>query len=127
MANKLKDKGFDGDTIQATLDALAEDGLQDDGRFVEAFVRGRMAKGQGPQRIRQELWQRGISREDADGCLAGYDWDKAMAAIHGKKFGAAAPASPKDYAARLRFLSQRGFEPSRIQTLLRRLRRSDDS
>jgi len=104
---------------------VEQDGLQDDGRFLETFVRSRAGKGQGPQRIRQELRLKGIQGEALDQCLAGYPWDESMEKAHGKKYGDSPPASPKEYAARVRFLVQRGFEQHRIQALLQRLRRGE--
>lgn len=89
------------------------------------FVRSQFAKGHGPQRIRQELRLKGLGLDGLDECLAAYDWDAALERAHGKKFGAAAPANAKEYAARARFLGQRGFGQERIQALLRRLRRGD--
>ena len=89
-------------------------------------MRSRFAKGQGAERIRQELRLKGMGEEGLEECLAEYDWDEAMERVHAKKFGDAAPAGPKECAARVRFLSQRGFAQDRIQALLRRLRRSDE-
>jgi regulatory protein len=126
LARKLKSKGFDEAAIADALGAVASLGLQSDGRFLEAFVRGQFAKGRGPWRIGQEARLKGMDAEGLAECLADYDWDAALARIHDKKFGAAAPADRKDYAARVRFLSQRGFEPDRIQALLRRLGRGGD-
>lgn len=111
------------------LDGLQRDGLQSDLRFIEGFVRGRFAKGHGPQRIFSELRLEGFSSyyldEHLDGCLAQYDWDAALAQVHDKKFGTAPPVDAKEYAARVRFLGQRGFEPHRIHALLQRLRRGE--
>ena len=73
------------------IDATAEDyerviawchehGYLDDSRFVARFIASRSRKGYGPARIRQELNQKGISREatekamrecDIDWCAAG--------------------------------------------------------
>jgi regulatory protein len=105
---------------------LAEDGLQSDRRFLEMLVRGQFGKGQGPQRIRQELRQKGIASAESEPVLNEYDWDAALERVYAKKYGETAPANPKDYAARVRFLSQRGFETDRIQALLRRLSRGDE-
>lgn len=122
MAHKLASKGFDETAIARALNALDEDGLQSDSRFAQIFVRSHFAKGRGAQRIRQELRFQGVNDEGLEACLAEYDWDAAMARAYAKKFGDAAPVGPKEYAARVRFLSQRGFEADRIQALLRRLR-----
>lgn len=89
-------------------------------------MRSQFAKGHGGQRIRQELRLKGMDGEGLEEALAEYDWDAALERVHGKKFGGTAPASPKEYAARVRFLSQRGFAQDRIQALLRRLRRGDE-
>jgi regulatory protein len=126
LVHKLQSKAFDDAVINQALDRLAEEGLQSDRRFLEFLVRSRHAKGQGAQRIRQELKAHGISGEDLNQCLAEYDWEESLEKVHSKKYGDGKPASTKEYAARLRFLSQRGFEHDRIQALMRRLRRGDD-
>ena len=105
---------------------LEADGLQSDSRFMDGFVRSQFARGRGSLWVRQALRLQGLAGEGLEAALGEYDWDAALERVHGKKFGAAAPATPQEYAARVRFLSQRGFEPDRIQALLRRLRRGDD-
>ena len=122
----LQAKGFDQAVIRQVVEEFTDEGLQSDSRFLEALVRSRYGKGQGVEHIRQELRQQGISGESLDQCLADYDWDASLEKVHAKKYGDGRPASIKDYAARLRFLSQRGFEQDRIQAFLRRLRRGDD-
>lgn len=125
LARKLQAKGFEAEAIDAALSRLEDNGLQSDERFLELFVRGQFAKGHGIQRIRQELRLKGIKSEGLEECLAEYDWNEALERVHDKKFGSGAPANAKDYAVRIRFLSQRGFEQDRIQALLRRLQRGD--
>jgi regulatory protein len=126
LVHKLQYRDFDDEVINQALDRLAEEGLQSDRRFLESWVRSRYAKGQGAQRIRQELKARGISGEDLERCLAEYDWDELLEQVNQKKYADSRPATLKEYSARLRFLSQRGFEQDRIQALMRRLRRGDD-
>jgi regulatory protein len=126
LAHKLQAKGFDDAIIAEVLDRLAEEGLQSDGCFLESFVRSRYSKGHGVQQIRLELRPHGISGEALDLCLSEYDWDELLERVHRKKFGDGLPVSPREYAARLRFLSQRGFEQNRIQAFLRRLRRGEE-
>lgn len=119
-------KGCEASVSAAVLDGLQADGLQNDTRFLEVFVRSQFGKGHGPQRIRQEIRLKGMNYDGLDAQLAAHDWDVLLEQVHRKRFGDDAPACAKDYAARLRFLSQRGFEPDRINALLRRLRRGDD-
>ena len=46
--------------VEQQLNTLVADGLQSDRRFCEIFVRSKSGQGQGPQRISQQLRQRGI-------------------------------------------------------------------
>ena len=97
--------------------------MQSDARCMESFVRARFEKGYGPARIQQELRQRGL----AGGIAAeGYDWTQTLQRVYARKYGASLPASPKEYAARMRFLSQRGFSPEQIRSLLRQMRSGGD-
>lgn len=107
------------------VEQLSLEGLQSDRRFLEGFVRGRVAKGYGEARIRQELRCKGISREDVDEVLRAYDWDGLLAEVYVKKYGHSAPPSIKERAARLRFLQQKGFAASAIGSLLRHLHHDD--
>lgn len=102
------------------------DGLQSDGRFVETFVRSRVAKGYGVNRIRQELRLRGVGEEGAEDCLRAYDWDALIEGVYAKKYRGGSPQSPKEFASRVRFLSQRGFAQNQIQALFKRLRQADE-
>ena len=73
------------------VEQLSLEGLQSDRRFLESFVRGRVAKGYGEARIRQELRFKGISREDMDEVLRAYDWDGLLVEVYVKKYGHSAP------------------------------------
>ena len=63
LAERLAAKGHAAAEVEACLDALAEAGLQSDARFAESFLRSRLARGQGPVKIRLELERRGVERE----------------------------------------------------------------
>jgi regulatory protein len=89
-------------------------------RFTDSFVRSRIAKGQGPQRIRAELAQRGIGDDAVDDGLraAEVDWLESVRAVRSKRFG---PELPRDYAERARqarFLQYRGFDAAQIRAAL---------
>ena len=66
LTRKLAARGFPDDVIAPALDELERSGALADARFTDSFVRSRIAKGQGPQRIRAELAQRGIADAEAD-------------------------------------------------------------
>ena len=63
LVAKLIGRSFDVSEIDAALDILENEHLLSDERFAQAYVRMRSRKGFGPIRIRQELQERGISRE----------------------------------------------------------------
>lgn len=125
LLQKLRNKGYDETVAHEAVNALGEDGLQDDGRCAASLTRGRVARGQGPLRIRQAMRAKGLG-EDAASSLADYDWDALIADVYTRKYGSSRPANPKEYAARVRFLNQRGFNASQIGALLRRLRQTND-
>jgi regulatory protein len=120
LTRKLAARGFPPDVITSVLDELEGTGALADARFTDSFVRSRIAKGQGPQRIRAELAQRGITDDEADGGLraAEVDWLATIRAVRAKRFG---PELPRDYAERARqarFLHYRGFDAAQIRAAL---------
>jgi regulatory protein len=120
LTRKLATRGFSSDVLVPVLDDLERSGALAEARFTDSFVRARIAKGQGPQRIRAELAQRGIREEAADEVLrsADVDWLDAIRAVRAKRFG---PETPSDYAERARqarFLQYRGFDSAQIKAAL---------
>lgn len=112
LCQKLAERGFDDQAQQTALEALGEAGLQCDQRFVESFIRSRIARGQGPVRIRAELGRRGV-----DGHLIGqglldaeseHDWSELAAQALEKRWPQV-PTEAREKAKAMRFLAQRGF------------------
>jgi regulatory protein len=108
------------DILLRELQKLNEEGLQSDLRMVEAFVRSRINRGQGPIKISSDLRARGISDalveigiRDADGDLLALVSDVAE-----RKFGSAEVIELKEKARRVRFLQQRGFSFEHINAVL---------
>ncbi|MCC7120947.1 MAG: regulatory protein RecX [Gammaproteobacteria bacterium] len=120
LERKLTARGLDSAVVRETLDTLAAQRLQDDDRFVEAFVRARITRGQGPVRITRELRQRGIAEADAQAALAAaaVDWDELAARVLARQFRAVA-ADTKARARQQRFLEYRGFTTTQIRVALR--------
>ena len=120
LTRKLGTRGFADDIIAGVLDDLERSGALADERFTDTFVRSRVSKGQGPQRNRAELAQRGIGSAAADEVLRGgeVDWLQTIRAARRKRFG---PELPRDYAERARqarFLQYRGFSSEQIRAAL---------
>ena len=103
------------------LEKLADEGLQSDERFTEAFVHHRLNKGQGPIKIEQELHQRGIEQEVINTHLYSdsIDWLSLAEEVRSKKFGEVLAGDYQNKAKQSRFLYSRGFNSDVINQLLK--------
>ncbi|UYF99153.1 regulatory protein RecX [Halomonas sp. GD1P12] len=130
LHEKLAQKTFEEADILECLDALEEQGLQNDDRFSESFVRSRVLRGQGPIRIKMELGRRGIrgdAQTQAINAVAEQeriDWFELAAETLQRRFRTSGAPSgerfvpPKERAKRERFLAQRGFDFEQIRYAL---------
>lgn len=75
------------------LDQLTADGLLDDERFCEAYVRYRRSRGVGPLLIRQELRQKGVEAPTLQAALdpSAEEWLATLRALLLKKSGGCLP------------------------------------
>lgn len=74
LADALKRKGYDPETIQACLQRLRDRRMLDDASYAKRFAEQRtIGHRKGSRLIRQELLQRGISRDEAEQALAAID------------------------------------------------------
>lgn len=106
--------------IARVLDQLVAEGLQSDTRFAEALVASRIRRGQGPQRIRRELAERGVDAELVQRALttADVDWCALALSVSTQKFGRKSAQDWPERARRARFLQYRGFGADEIQAIL---------
>jgi regulatory protein len=120
LERKLVARGFTRAYVDAALDELERSGALATARFAEGFVRSRVAKGQGPIRIRAELAERGVTAGEHGDPLrnADCDWAAAARAARVKRFGAASPRDFKERARQARFLQYRGFDSASIRAAL---------
>ncbi len=111
--------------MEKVLDWCQESGWLNDTRFTERFIQSRARKGYGPQRIRMELQQKGIDRDDINQALAvtEIDWVECAAALANRKFGEPLPQSWAEKSKVQRFLMSKGFMMEEIQAVFRN---SDD-
>jgi regulatory protein len=118
LERKLATRGFPEAVIAPALDTLEQSGLLVATRFTESFIRSRLAKGQGPVRIRAELAERGVG--DAAEALRGsdIDWLASARAVLRKRFGAEPPRDYRERGKRARFLQYRGFTADQVRAAL---------
>jgi regulatory protein len=108
------------DTIPPVLTRLIDEGYQSDSRYVEMYVRSRLNKGYGLQRLRQELRLRGINNQLIEAAFAqtSADGKHAESLLHlwRKKFKCL-PRDPKEKSRQINFLRYRGFSSRDIDGL----------
>lgn len=116
LQQKLQQAGHEPDKIHGALATLQQNGLQDDQRFAEAYIRSRLLRGYGELRIRQELKQKGVADDLANLSIqqAEIDWFALAAEVRRKRFGEQCPDDFKDRARQMRFLQYRGFTHDQI-------------
>ena len=71
---KLRRKVESIQELEKQIEKLKEEGLIDNFRFSEAYIKSRSSRGFGPTRITQELNQRGVSEETFIEILDSNDW-----------------------------------------------------
>lgn len=128
LMRKLMARGYAAADVDPLLDRLAVQRLQSDARFAEAYVRARSARGYGPQRIRAELRERGITAEQIDLAFAMQPVADTphIDDIWRRKYAGRLPADYRERARQMRFLQQRGFSLADIHALFGRLGAGDD-
>ncbi len=118
LRTKLIQKGFQVDDIEPELDALEQRGWLSDLRFTESWIRHRIQSGYGPFRIKNELSEKGVSRDLIDQCFEeiSVDWVKMAHKAWQKKYN----AMPQDWPEKvkqMRFLQYRGFFSQDIESM----------
>ena len=121
LTRKLRKRGAPEDMIDAALQRLSEEGLLSEARYLESFVAYRARAGYGPQRIREELGQRGLARGDVDQALrdSGIDWFEQLRETWQRTVAGRLPADARERAHQGRFLAYRGYSLEMIGRLLR--------
>jgi len=108
---KLRTRGFSAGEVETAIEDLAHQELQSDNRFLESFVEGRVARGQGPIKIAAELRARKVTGETVTATLDSHAqrWSDLARTSRERRFGSDPPADAKERATQMRFLAQRGF------------------
>lgn len=111
LLRKLRQRGAELSMIEVELDRLQQDDLLSDARFCEAYVHARSQRGYGPQRLREELRQRGVSERLIEQELHNgeRDWAALAQAAFAKRFPEGVATDIKERARQQRFMQYRGF------------------
>ena len=120
IEQKLIGQGFQPPDIAPVLKELYQEGVINDRRFAENYIRYRQSHGFGPLRIGQELQARGLCKEMIEDHLNITDnaWLTEINKVWQKYFKG---KLPNDYFAKvkqMRFLQQRGFTQEQIKYII---------
>lgn len=122
LRDKLSRKGASAETVTRVLDKLKELKLVDDALFAEAFVRTR-GRIKGSNRIRQELFQKGVPETLVDQAVAGLDETTQLgsATALAEKNRWRWKGEPREqYSKAYAFLARRGFPGDVVRGALER-------
>jgi regulatory protein len=112
LGRKLAAKGVAREDMDLALEKLRRQDFQNDARFAAALARSRSSSGYGPARIRAELAQHGLSRDEVavalDACER--DWDAAARELAARRFAGKDLRDPAQRRKAVDFLLRRGFE-----------------
>jgi regulatory protein len=118
---KLRRLGASDALIASVLARLSDEGLLSEARYLDNFIGYRARSGYGPQRIREELCQRGLDRADIEQALSvcGIDWSEGLQRVWLRKFSGKRPEDVRERGRQMRFLVYRGFSSEAVGRLLR--------
>ena len=122
LYQKLIRAESDPQEINDVLADLVTNHSLSDERFAQSYLRVRAEKGFGPERIRAELLQRGVSIDLVEACLQTEKklWVKRGKKLKQKKFTVTEEANQLDAKTRakqMRFFYSRGFSAEQIQQI----------
>lgn len=121
LTEKISLKFESRPVIDQVISTLKTEGLLSDVRFAESFVRARISKGQGKQRIKSEIKHKGIGNELLKQVIDAQDidWISIAEKVLVKKFGNLVNPDRKEVGKRIRFLQYRGFDFDEISQVMK--------
>ena len=120
LEQKLLQRELPPDLIVSVLDQLEQEGLQCDSRFAESYLRMRVDRGYGANKVRADLQSRRLEQSIIEDAIRdhGADWTAVARDALDKKFGRFATLDLKARAKMQRFLYQRGFAAEEIRSAM---------
>ncbi len=117
LKDKLARKYEQPELVEEALRGLAEQNLQSDERFAQAFVALRQRQGKGAVVIKMELREKGVAAELIAQFVDDTDptWVELARDVRFKKFRGVTPSDQRELAKQMRFLNSRGFSGRHIQ------------
>lgn len=108
------------DIAEDVILQLQDDGLQNDARFTDCYIRARSELLFGPVRIKSELYQKGISHSIIETQMqdSGVDWPWSLQlALDKKCHGNPAALELKEQQKLMSYLVRRGFDEHDVRSI----------
>ncbi|WP_159084210.1 regulatory protein RecX [Saccharobesus litoralis] len=123
IKRKFYSQGYSSQLCEQLLSEFIDKGYQSDSRFTEVFVRNKISRGYGKNKIFAELQAHKISYAEFELCLAELevDWFSQLLQLYEKRYGETGPDNVKDKQKISRYLMQKGFNQQEINQLWREL------
>lgn len=120
LFRKLKQKAENPEDIDVVLDDFQQRNWQSDERFAESFLNSRYQRGLGPQRLKQELKEKGVASDIISLTLENLDVDWFQLALDTaiKKETSIKNSDANKKQKIYRFLAYRGFTSDQISAAL---------
>lgn len=134
LVQKLIQRGYKKSDIIPILNDLANKDWQSDLRFTEAYVRYRSQKGIGPERLAQELQEKGVSGQLIARFIYGHgrlekdtviDWSVIAQYVYMKKFGkhtmkdSVHPIDYSELVKQKKYMLYKGFSNKQVDEVLK--------
>lgn len=121
LLRKLSQKGLDSELCEQQVQKFVEGNVQSDARFVEMIIRSRVNKGQGLNRIKQELSEHDIDYTLIQSTLdeLDLDWFELAHNVANKKYADKPHKDWSELQKRQRFMQYRGFSQDEINYALK--------
>lgn len=116
---KFKDES---ENIMLVIKELQNDNIQDDDRFAASFLRSKIVRRHGKNRIINELKQKGVHADSIEYAFQSepdIDWFKLAKDLKESKFGKDIATEYKQKAKQCRYLQYRGFSFDEINYAIR--------
>ena len=118
METYLQSKGYAITTIYYVLKKLGEYNFIDDERYAESFASHHIQK-DGVVKIKQQLFQKGVSEEIIDKVLANYEDQTEQVKVLLEKYMKNKEATKENYQKACRYLYGKGFKMDDILKVLK--------
>lgn len=125
LRDKLREKGYDENTIEDEIVFLKDYGYIDDGRYAKSFTNDAISiKKWGRIRVYNELLKRGIDRETIAAALEDAfqdDSTDAVTAVLESRFKEADLGNPRERTRIFNYFMRRGYAPEEIKGAMNRV------